>query len=103
VLQGTRFTSYGWLPNDKDHRNDVEVTELATPTRLVLTSTDRGEQFVNTFTVTPIPAGARIERVTDMPKPSGVVGLIFPILRKALIQPDMTKGLTRPKATLEAS
>lgn len=103
VVQGTRYTSYGWLPGDKDHRNEVEVTELQAPTRLVLTSTDRGEQFVNTFTVTPTSGGARIERVTDMPKPSGVIGLIFPLLLRALIQPDMTKGLTTLKTTIEAS
>jgi uncharacterized protein YndB with AHSA1/START domain len=103
VVQGTRYTSFGWLPNDKDHRNDVEVTELQAPTRLVLTATDSGETFVNTFTVTPTSTGARIERVTDMPKPGGIVGLIFPVLLRALIQPDMTKGLTTLKTTLEAS
>ena len=103
VVQGTRYTSYGWLPNDKDHRNEVEVTELAAPTRLVLTATESGEQFVTTFTVTPTGTGSRIERVADMPKPGGVVGLLFPVLLKLLIQPDMTKGLTNLKTTLEAS
>jgi uncharacterized protein YndB with AHSA1/START domain len=102
VVAGTHYTSYGRLPNDKDHRNDVEVTELTAPTRLVLTATDSGEKFVTTFTVTPTSTGAGIERVTDMPKPGGLVGFIFPVL-KALIQPDMTKGLTTLKTTLEAS
>ncbi len=103
VVQGTRYTSYGWLPNDKDHRNDVEVTELAAPTRLVLTATESGEQFVTTFTITPTGTGSRIERVADMPRPGGIVGLLFPVLLKVLIQPDMTKGLTTLKTSLEAS
>ncbi len=103
VVQGTRYTSYGWLPNDKDHRNDVEVTELQAPTRLVLTATDSGEQFVNTFTVTTTSTGSRVERATDMPRPNGLVGLLFPVLLKLLIQPDMTKGLTTLKRTLEGS
>ena len=103
VVQGTRYTSYGWLPNDKDHRNDVEVTELAAPERLTLTATDRGEKFINTFTVTPTSTGSRIDRVADLPKPGGLVGFIFPVLLRALIQPDMTKGLTTLKTTLEAS
>jgi uncharacterized protein YndB with AHSA1/START domain len=103
VVQGTRYASYGWLPNDKDHRNDVEVTQLEAPTRLVLTATDGGEKFINTFTVTPTSSGSHIERAADMPKPGGVVGLVFPILLKVLVEPDMRKGLGTFKAILESS
>ena len=31
MTTGTRFTSYGWLPNDRNHRNDVEATDVQPP------------------------------------------------------------------------
>jgi uncharacterized protein YndB with AHSA1/START domain len=102
VQVGTRYTSYGWLPNDKDHRNEVEVTELSAPTRLVLTATDRGEKFISRFTVTPVGAGSRVERVLDMPKPGGVLGFVFPVVLALLVRPDVAKGLAKLKANVEA-
>lgn len=102
VAKGTRFTSFGWLPNDKDHRNEVQATEVTPPERLVLTSTESGEQFVSTFTLTPTGAGTRVERVMDMPRPGGVLGVVFPVIKAVLVQPDVNKGLSNLKARLEA-
>ncbi len=102
VVMGSRFTSYGWLPNDKDHRNDVEVTEVQAPSRLVLTSTDRGERFISTFTLVPVGGGTQVERVMDMPRPRGVVGALFPLIAMFLVKPDVAKGLGKLKAALEA-
>jgi uncharacterized protein YndB with AHSA1/START domain len=101
VSAGTQFTSYGWLPNDKDHRNEVQVTELQAPNRLVLDALDGGEHFISTFTVTPSGSGSRVQRVMDMPRPSGFVGLIFPVILSALITPDVKKGLGKLKANVE--
>lgn len=103
VVTGTRFTSVGWLPGDKDHRNEVEATGVDAPTRLELTSNDRGEQFFNTFTVTPSGSGSRVERAMDMPRPGGFVGLVFPVLLAALIKPDIAKGLRAMKANVEGA
>jgi len=103
VHVGTRYTSYGWLPNDKDHRNEVEVSELVPPARLVLTATDGGESFVSTFELTPSPAGTRVRRVLDMPKPGGILGLVFPVIVAALVKPDVAKGLSKLKANLECA
>ena len=52
VVTGSQFVSYGWLPNDKDHRNDVEATVVDAPGRLELTSMESGETFISTFNVT---------------------------------------------------
>lgn len=101
VTQGRRYTSYGWLPNDKDHRNEVEVTEVLAPQRLVLTSTDAGERYVSTFTLTPDGAGTQLERSVDLPRPGGALGLVFPLILSLLIRPDVAKGLGKVKATLE--
>jgi uncharacterized protein YndB with AHSA1/START domain len=103
VAAGTRFTSYGWLPNDKNHRNDVEVTGFEAPTRLDLTSTEGDDKFFNTFTVAPSGAGSRVERTMDMPRPGGLVGVAFPLLLAALIKPDLAKGLRAMKAHVEGA
>lgn len=101
VSKGTTFTSYGWVPRDSNHRNEVEVTECDPPSRLVLTSTERGEQFINTFAVSAEGAGSKLVRTMDMPVPGGVLGLLLPLLVPALIKPDQQKGLNKLKANLE--
>ncbi len=102
ITQGSRFTSYGWLPRDNDHRNEVEATEVRAPDRLVLTSTDSGQRFVNTFRLSPTGAGTRVERVMDMPRPGGVTGVLFPLIATFLIKPDVAKGLGKLKSRLES-
>jgi uncharacterized protein YndB with AHSA1/START domain len=102
VVKGSRYTSYGWLPNDKDHRNDVEATEVDAPSRLVLTSIDGGERFVSTFRLVPSDGGTQVERVMDLARPGGVVGALFPLLAMLVIKPDVAKGLHRLKAALES-
>jgi uncharacterized protein YndB with AHSA1/START domain len=102
VAVGDRYASFGTLLNDKDHRNDVEVTEVSAPTRLVLTSTEGGEHFVSTFTLTPTGSGTRVERVMDMPRPGGALGVAFPLISALVIKPDVSKGLGKLKARLEA-
>ncbi len=101
VTAGKRFTSFGWLPGDKDHRNDVEATAVDAPNRLVLTSTDKGQVAVNTFTVAPDGDGSRVERVMDVQRPGGVVGALFPVIAALVIRPDVAKGLARLKSKVE--
>ena len=40
VTKGATFTSYGAIPGDKNHRNDVEVTEYEPPSRFALRSAE---------------------------------------------------------------
>jgi uncharacterized protein YndB with AHSA1/START domain len=101
VHEGTTYTSYGWIPGDKDHRNDVTVTELHRPDRIVLTSTEQGEQFVNTFTLTAEAGGTKVERVIDMPKPKGFAGMMLPVLIPTFIKPAVGKGLKMLKQKVE--
>ena len=41
VRLGTTSTSYGWVPKDPDHRNDVEVTAFEPSTRIEFTGRAR--------------------------------------------------------------
>jgi len=101
VTAGERFTSYGWLPGDKDHRNDVEVTAVQAPSRRALSSTDKGQLTRNTFTVAADGSGSRVERVMEVQRPGGVVGVVFPLIAALLIRPDIAKGLARLRSNLE--
>lgn len=101
VMVGTTYTSIGWLPNDKQHRNEVTVAEMTPPTRLVLASEDHGETFYNTFTLTKTDSGTRVERVLDLPVPPGVNGMLLPVIGALLIKPDLRKGLANLRSQVE--
>ena len=78
VKLGTTFTSYGWVPKDADHRNDVEVTAFEPSTRIEFTGREKGEDFVNTYVLIPEGNATRIDRTLDFPKPSGFGGSDVP-------------------------
>lgn len=98
---GSRFTSVGSVPGDPEHRNDVEVTACDAPARLELVADDPAGRFVNEFAVVPTGSGCRVERTMDLPRPGGVVGLLFPLLVRGFVRPDMTKGLRMLRANVE--
>ena len=93
IIEGSSFVSHGRIPGDKDHANRVVVTRLDSPRLLVLTSEDRGQQFVHTFEVTSTPDGCRVSRTVDSPKPTGFLGLIFPLIFALVIKPDAKRGM----------
>lgn len=101
VGKGTTFTSYGWVPNDADHRNDVEVTEYESPTTFTLTSRENGEEFYNRFRLSSAEGGTRVDRTMDMPTPSGFTGTIFPVFLAAFIKPAVGKAMKMFKENLE--
>jgi uncharacterized protein YndB with AHSA1/START domain len=101
VTAGDTFTSIGTIPGDKNHRNDVTVTECAAPTRLVLDSAEKDEHFVNTFELQPQGDGTLLTRSMDGPKPGFPLSVVFPLIMAAFIKPDVQKGLNNLKAQLE--
>jgi uncharacterized protein YndB with AHSA1/START domain len=100
---GTTFTSYGWIPGDGDHRNDVEVTRSEAPACLDLLSRDGETRFTNSFSVVARGTGSRVERVMELSRPGGVVGVVFPAIARFAIRPDMAKGLGMLRANLEGA
>ncbi|MGH2595549.1 MAG: SRPBCC family protein [Actinomycetota bacterium] len=99
---GSMFTSYGWVPKDADHRNDVEVTAFDPPRRIEFTGREKGEDFLNTYVLTPQGDATRINRTIDMPKPDGVGGALFPLILGGFIKPATNKGMKMLKAKLES-
>ncbi len=103
VELGSTFVSYGWIPGDRDHRNDVTVTKLDAPTSIEFTSEEQGEQFINTYTLTPVADGTRVDKHMDMPRPGGLGGMFFPLLFAGFIKPANQRGMGMLKDRLESS
>ena len=101
VKQGDTFSSVGTIPGDKNHRNEVTVTECSAPRRLVLDSLEKDEHFINTFELEPDGAGTRVTRIVDAPKPGFPLSVVFPVLMATFIRPDVNKGLRNLKEILE--
>src|SRR5436305_12871433 len=80
VAAGTSYVSYGWIPGDKEHRNDCVVTTVDAPNSLVIRSKEKDAEFVNTFRLTTKDGKTVVEREVDMPKPPGMLGVVFPVL-----------------------
>ena len=99
---GSRYRSVGWLPGDAQHENDVEVTTYDRPQRFGFTAMDRGQAFRSDFSLTSIHGGTKVERVTEMPKPGGVVGFVFPVFFPAFVKPAIQKGMNMFRDKLEA-
>jgi len=101
VKAGDAFTSYGVIPGDKQHRNEVTVTEVSAPSRLVLTSKEKDQHFINTFDLQQAGDGTRVSRTMDMPMPGFPLSALMPLLKVTFIKPDVQKGLNKLKGNLE--
>jgi len=104
LASGTRFTSYGWIPGDKEHRNEVEVTECAPPSRITWETTEEQApgRFVSTYVLTPEGSGTRVDRTFAFPDPTGGIRVIFPVIKGVIIRPTIVKGLNLFKERLES-
>ena len=103
VKVGDTFSSVGVIPGDKNHRNEVTVTEASPPVRLTLDSVEKDQHFINTFELAAEGAGTRLTRIVDAPQPSFPLSVVFPLIMAAFIKPDVNKGLRNLKANLERS
>jgi uncharacterized protein YndB with AHSA1/START domain len=101
VKVGDSFASVGAVPGDKNHRNEVSVTECTAPHRLVLDSVEKGKHFFNSFVLEPDGSGTKLTRTVDAPQPPFPVSLLFPLIMAAFIRPDVNKGLRNLKGILE--
>jgi uncharacterized protein YndB with AHSA1/START domain len=99
---GTRFRSVGWIPRDPKHANEVEVTAYEAPRRFAFTAYDQGQEFRSDFTLTPQAGGTQVVRVTQMPSPPGVFGMVFPVFFSFFVKPAVQKGMNMLKDRAEA-
>jgi len=102
LTAGAKFTSYGWIPGDKQHKNEVEVTECIPPSRVSWMAHEQGEPFISTFILTPEGSGTKIDRTFEFPQPKGFVGVMFPLIKAAIVKPNFNKGLAMLKERLDS-
>jgi polyketide cyclase/dehydrase/lipid transport protein len=80
---------------------EVEVTAFDAPRTIEFTGREKGEDFLNTFVLTPQAGATRIDRTLDFPKPDGIGGAFFPLVLSSFIKPATNKGMKMLKANLE--
>ena len=99
---GSTYHSKGWIPGDKNHENDGEITERVEPTRFALRSNDDG-WFINEFDLKPVGEGAtEVTFTLTFPKMTGAKGLMVPMAFALAGKPDIRKRMALLKSKVEA-
>jgi uncharacterized protein YndB with AHSA1/START domain len=100
---GAHYQSVGWIPGDKDHGNDVEITEAVENQRFAFTATDQQGVFSNTYTLRAVGADST-EVVFDLvfPQMKGMTALAVPVLFPLVGKPDIRKRMQLLKAGVES-
>ena len=73
------------------------------PSRFTLVSREQGGAFVNRYTLTAADDGTRVDRTMEMPKPSDLAGVIFPVFLATFIKPKVGRGMDMFRDNLETS
>ena len=102
LAAGSRFTSWGVIPRDKEHRNEVECIVYEPPSKLALQAMENEGRFVTSYVLTARDGGTNVQKTMDMPKPTGALGFFFPLLLAAYIKPAVQKGMNQLKQRLES-
>jgi uncharacterized protein YndB with AHSA1/START domain len=98
---GSRYRSVGWIPGDKNHTNEGEITERVEPSRFALKAQDDG-WFINEFDLKPVGDGAtEVSFTLTFPKMKGAKALAVPILFPLSGKPDIRKRLDLLKEKAE--
>jgi uncharacterized protein YndB with AHSA1/START domain len=102
LAKGATFSSRGWIPGEKDHQNEVEVTEFEPPSRIAWRAHEKGQPFISTFVLTPEGSGTSVERTFEFPQQTGFIGVIFPVIKALIVKPNFEKGASMLKQRLES-
>jgi uncharacterized protein YndB with AHSA1/START domain len=100
---GSTYRSVGWVPpNDKNHVNEVTITEAVAPSRLVLAAQDGGGTFTNTFEMEPVDGGTRVTYTLVFPPMKGLNAVLVPILFPLVGKSDLKKRMALLKTRVES-
>jgi uncharacterized protein YndB with AHSA1/START domain len=100
---GTHYRTLGWVPNEKQHLNEVEVVEVVPGERIVLRSDDELGPFTNSYVLRPSGGGTEVEWTLTFPPLKGLAALMVPVLFPLVGKPDARKRLQLLKAKVESS
>ena len=100
---GSTYHSVGWVPGDKNHANDGEITERAEPTRFALRANDKEGVFTDEFDLKSVGDGAtEVSFTLTFPKMKGMAALLAPGAFSLVGKSDIRKRLELLKAKAEA-
>ena len=98
---GSRFRSVGWVPGDKHHVTEGEITERVEPTRFALKADDGG-WFIDEFDLIPVGDGSTEVRFTlTFPKLKGFAAFAAPVVFPLVGRSDIHKRLDLLKEKAE--
>jgi hypothetical protein len=94
----------GWVPpNDDNHENDVEITQVVPTTRFALDATDSSGTFANTFDLRAVDAGTEVTFLIVFPKMKGMSAIMVPILFPLVGMSDIKKRMQLLKQRVEST
>jgi len=99
---GSRYRSVGWIPGDKNHMNEGEITERVEPTRFALKANDSGGWFIDEFDLKAVGDGAtEVSFTLTFPKMKGMNAILAPIAFPLVGKSDIRKRLDLLKEKAE--
>ena len=99
---GSKYRSTGFVPPaDKNHRNDVEITEVVPGSKIVFTAHDDNGYFKNTFKLESVNQGTRVTFQHDFPRMKGMGRILLPLLLPLTGKKDAMVRLGKLKAKAE--
>ncbi len=99
---GSTFASYGVSRDSDDKRNEVTVLANDANELFSLSSIEDGDTYINTFNLTPEGDGTKVDKVIDMPKPGGPMGMMFAGIFKSVIAPRIAESMDKLKEVVES-
>ena len=100
---GSTYSSTGFIPPaEKNHQNDVEITEIISGSKIVFTAHDENGYFKNTFTLEKVSKGTLVTFQHDFPKMKGIARILLPLLLPITGKRDAMARLGKLKAMSEA-
>lgn len=99
---GSTFASYGVSRDSDDKRNEVTVLANDANELFSLSSLEDGEEYINSFSLTPEGDGTKVDKVIDMPKPGGPMGMMFAGIFKSVIAPRIAESMDKLKEVVES-
>ncbi|MEI6364940.1 MAG: SRPBCC family protein [Actinomycetes bacterium] len=99
---GSTFASFGVSRDSDDKRNEVTVLANDANELFSLSSLEDGEEYINSFSLTPEGDGTKVDKVIDMPKPGGPMGMMFAGIFKSVIAPRIAESMDKLKEVVES-
>lgn len=99
---GSKYRSTGWVPPaEKNHHNDVELTEIVPNSKIVFTAHDENGYFKNTFKLESVSQGALVTFQHDFPIMKGMGRILLPLLLPLVGKRDALARLKMLKVKAE--